>query len=306
MPELPDLVHIQKVLSASLPGDTVASVRVREPIVLRVAVPGGFAAALSGRTLTGVGRRGPFLVLGFDPLELIVHFMLAGRFRLREPGGPERRRPEDSAGAAEPSGAAQPGAAGRAPRALPGLCFSLRFASGRTLEYLDDKRMGKVYLVQAGDTKGIPGFASQGLDVLSADFTLEAFRRLASGRRQQVRVFLMDQTALSAIGNAYADEILFAARLHPKTGCHQLSADEVERLYRAVREVLAWGAGEVEAAGEPLEVKVRGHLKVRGRHGQPCPVCGTPIRRAGVLGHDAFYCPRCQATPQIRRPGIPW
>jgi formamidopyrimidine-DNA glycosylase len=165
--------------------------------------------------------------------------------------------------------------------------------------------MGKVYLSPAGSYSAIPGFLTQGLDVLSAGFTLEAFRALAAGRRQQVRVFLMDQGALSAIGNAYADEILFAARLHPKTGCHQLGAEEVERLYQAVREVLAWGAAEVEAAGEPLEVKVRGHLKVRNRRGQPCPACGTPIRRAGVLGYDAYYCPRCQATPQIRRPGIP-
>ena len=285
MPELPDLVHIEKVLRASLPGDTVAAVSVREPIVLRVAVPEGFAAALGGRTLRGVRRHGPFLVLSFPPLELIVHFMLAGRFRL--------------SGAGE----AVDGGSGRAAR---GLCFTLRFASGRTLEYLDDKRMGKVYLVGAGDTAGIPGFGTQGLDVLSEGFTLDALRALIAGRRQQVRVFLMDQSALSAIGNAYADEILFAARLHPKTGCHQLSAEEVERLYRAVREVLAWGAAEVEAAGEPLEAKVRGHLKVRNRKGEPCPVCGTPIRRAGVLGYDAFFCPRCQATPQIRPPGVKW
>jgi formamidopyrimidine-DNA glycosylase len=166
--------------------------------------------------------------------------------------------------------------------------------------------MGKVYLVAAGDTGGVPGYRTQGLDVLTAGFTLEAFRGLIAGRRQQVRVFLMDQTALSAIGNAYADEILFAARLHPKTGCHQLSGEEAERLFGSIREVLAWGSGQVEAAGEPLEAKVRGHLKVRNRKGEPCPVCGTPIRRAGVLGHDAFFCPRCQATPQIRPPAIPW
>jgi formamidopyrimidine-DNA glycosylase len=287
MPELPDLVHIEKVLRASLTGDTVAAVSVREPIVLRVAVPEGFAAALGGRTLRSVRRHGPFLALAFPPLELIVHFMLAGRFRLSE---------------ASEAGGGGAGRAQGASRDARGLCFTLRFASGRNLEYLDDKRMGKVYLVGAGDTGGIPGFGTQGLDVLSEEFTLEAFRGLAVGRRQQVRVFLMDQTALSAIGNAYADEILFAARLHPKTGCHQLSAEEVERLYHAVREVLAWGAAEVEAAGEPLEAKVRGHLKVRNRKGEPCPVCGTPIRRAGVLGYDAFFCPRCQATPQIRRP----
>ena len=279
MPELPDLVHIEKVLRASLPGETVAAVHVREPIVLRVAMAEGFAGALTGRTLRQVRRHGPFLVLGLPPLELVVHFMLAGRFRLSEAGPP---------------------------RASRGLCFTLVFDSGRSLQYLDDKRMGKVYLVPEGRYEGIPGFVGQGLDVLSEGFSPEAFRRLAAGRRQQVRVFLMDQTALSAIGNAYADEILFAARLHPKTGCHQLSDAEVERLYHAVREVLAWGAARVEEAGEPLEVKVRGHMKVRGRRGEPCPVCGTPIRRAGVLGHDAFFCPRCQATPQIRRPDIPW
>jgi formamidopyrimidine-DNA glycosylase len=295
MPELPDLLHIEKVLRVTLPGDTIVTVSVREPIVLRVAAPEGFAEALRGRTLASVRRKGPFLVLAFPPLELIVHFMLAGRFRLSEaPAGGGARGPQPG------------GKPGRASRGSLGLCFTLRFASGRELEYLDDKRMGKVYLGPEGNYDGIPGFLSQGLDVLSAQFSLKAFRALAAGSRQQVRVFLMDQTALSAIGNAYADEILFAARLHPKTGCHQLSAQEVERLYHAVREVLAWGESEVEAAGEPLEVKVRGHLKVRGRHGQPCLVCGTPIRRAGVLGQDAFFCPRCQATPQIRRPGVPW
>jgi len=286
MPELPDLVHTQKVLRASLSGDTDAEVGVHDPLVLRVGLPEGLAASLGGRTLQGVRRRGPFLVLSFPPVELIVHFMLAGRFRLTGEG--LRAGGRDSLGR------------GRA------LCFTLTFASGRTLQYLDDKRMGKVYLVRAGDTASIPGFETQGLDVLSTAFTLEAFRRLIAGRRQQVRVFLMDQGALSAVGNAYADEILFEARLHPKTSCHQLSAEEVERLYRAVGSVLAWGCAEVEAAGEPLEAKVRGHMKVRGRKGEPCPVCGTPIRRAGVLGHDAFFCPRCQATPQIRPPAIPW
>ncbi len=221
-------------------------------------------------------RHGPFLVLELPPYELIVHFMLAGRFRLE----------------AEPA------------RATRELCFALRFRSGRTLRYLDDKRMGKVYLVAKGEYNGIPGFATQGLDVLSPAFTLEAFRRLISGRRQQVRVFLMDQSTLSAVGNAYADEILFAARLHPKTPCHILGPEQVEGLYRAVREVLAWGIEQVERSGEPLEVKVRGHMKVRGRLGEPCPTCGTAIRRVGVLGHDAFFCPRCQ--PAARRSPIPW
>jgi formamidopyrimidine-DNA glycosylase len=278
MPELPDLVHIEKVLRAALPGRTVTAVQVREPVVLRVAVAGGFADALNGRTLERVRRHGPFLVLDLPPLELVVHFMLAGRFRL----GPESGRP------------------------ARGLCFTLELSGGGRrdyLDYLDDRRMGKVYLVARGEHDGIPGFSTQGVDVLSESFTLEAFRRMLAGRRQQVRVFLMDQSALSAIGNAYADEILFAARLHPKTPCHSLSVEQVEVLYQAIRDVLAWGIEEVERAGEALEVKVRGHLKVRGRLGEPCPVCGTTIRRVGVLGHDAFFCPHCQPA---RRSTIPW
>ena len=114
----------------------------------------------------------------------------------------------------------------------------------------------------------------------------------------------MDQALLSAIGNAYADEILFAARIHPKTPCSSLSADQRQTLFESIRSVMAWGIAEVEKAGHPVEVKVRDHMKVRNRKDQPCPVCGTTIRRAGVLGYDSFFCPQCQAASRPQR--IPW
>jgi formamidopyrimidine-DNA glycosylase len=114
----------------------------------------------------------------------------------------------------------------------------------------------------------------------------------------------MDQAALSAIGNAYADEILFAARIHPKTPCSALSAEQRRALYDSIRSVMAWGIAEVEKAAQPIDVKVRGHMKVRNRKDQPCPVCGGTIRRAGVLGYDAFYCPQCQLATKPQR--IPW
>ncbi|MBN1838246.1 MAG: hypothetical protein JW820_20475 [Spirochaetales bacterium] len=288
MPELPDLVHIEGRLSSVLPEREVKAVRVFEPVVLRIAVPGGFESALTGRGCTGVRRRGPFLVLGFPPYELIVHFMLAGRFALRAPAGL----------------GADPSASGVCKRRGKSHCFSLYFGKSLELAYLDDRRMGRVYLVTEGQSDGIPGFADQGVEVLSEAFTLAAFRELIRGRRQQVRVFLMDQSALSAIGNAYADEILFAARLHPKTPCHQLSAEDTERLYLSIGRVLREAVATVEAAGRPIEDKVRDHVKVRGRHGSPCPVCGTTIRRTGVRGYDSFFCPSCQPTV---RPGfVPW
>lgn len=286
MPELPDLVYIEKRLHPVVLDRIVRQVDVWEPIVLRVGAPGGFQKALSGKRITGLKRRGPFLVFAVPPLEMIIHFMLAGRFRL-EPGRTGiRGKPESER------------------RLSREHCFSLWLDDGAALHYLDPRRMGKVYLVPAGETGGIPGFDSQGRDVLSDQLTLEAFSQALEGRRQQVRVFLLDQSALSAIGNAYADEILFDARIHPKTACNGLTEEEIARLYGSVRAVLAWGILEVEKAALAIEVKVRDHLKVRNRGGQPCPVCGTTIRRVGVLGYDSFFCPKCQ--PSLRRQPVPW
>jgi formamidopyrimidine-DNA glycosylase len=184
------------------------------------------------------------------------------------------------------------------------LCFSLSLDNGDVLRYGDEKRMGKVYLTASGAYDSIPGFREQGVGILTSEFTLEKFESLIKGRRQQARVFIMDQAAISAIGNAYADEILFAARIHPKTSCSSLSAEQRRTLYESIRSVMAWGIAEVEKAAQPIETKVRDHMKVRNRKDEPCPVCGSTIRRAGVLGYDAFYCPKCQQAAKPQR--IPW
>ncbi len=277
MPELPDLVYIQKTLHPVLPGKAIAEVHITEPIVIRVLVPKKLEEALIGAKFKDVYRHGPFLGFTFDNrLEIVLHPMLAGRLKL----------------------AATPEKPGR------GRCFSLKMTDGMYLFYLDDKKMGKVYLIHAGDYQQIPKYLQQGVDILSPEFTLERFRDLIKSHRTQVRVFLMNQTALSAIGNAYADEILFDARLHPKTFCPQLTPHEVERLYHSIIAVMRWGIAEVEKAQQPIEVKVRDHVKVRNRKDQPCPRCGTIIRRVGVLGYDAFFCPTCQ--PPARQQFIEW
>ncbi len=292
MPELPDLQYIVKKLGPRILGRRIMEVTVKEPIVIRMLVPqaGGFVHALPGRTLDGLARRGPFLVFTLsEGLQLIVHCMLAGRLQIA--------------------------AAGEKP--VPRVCFALRLegssagaGAGGTahpvewLRYADEKKMGKVYLTPAGSWEQIPGFREQGVDILSAEFTFERFERLIEGRRHQARVFLMDQAALSAIGNAYADEILFAAGIHPKTACSSLSPQERWKLYDGIRSVMEWGIEEVEKAAQPIEVKVREHVRVRNRKDEPCPVCGSTIRRVGVLGYDSFYCPKCQ--PATRKQAISW
>jgi formamidopyrimidine-DNA glycosylase len=282
VPELPDLQYIVASLGPRIAGRRITGANVKEPVVIRTllaspdGLPLGFASALEGRIVAGLRRHGPFLSFEMDGRLLVIHCMLTGRLQL----------------------------AARAERPLAHLCFSLSLDDGSRLSYGDEKRMGKVYVTSPGSTAAIPGFDTQGIDVVSDAFTFEAFEALIRGRRRQARVFLMDQASLSAIGNAYADEILFAAGIHPKTPCSALTAEERRRLYDSIRSVLAWGIAEVRKAGQPIEVKVRDHMKVRNRKDQPCPACGATIRRAGVLGYDSFFCPRCQ--PAKKPQGIPW
>jgi formamidopyrimidine-DNA glycosylase len=163
--------------------------------------------------------------------------------------------------------------------------------------------MGKAYVIEAGRWDHVPGLAAIGVDVLDARaFTRAAFRALVKKRKDQVKVFLMDKSALDALGNAYADEVLWEARIHPKTFARSLDDEEIDRLHDAVASVLGAARDEVARRAPPLDEKVRDFLKVRNRHGAPCPRCATKIRKAGVHGHDAFYCPECQ--PDERRSAL--
>lgn len=278
MPELPDLMYLQKRLNEFLPGQEITAVEIAEPIILRMLLPGDFAQTLVGAQFQTVKRHGPFLTFPLsNDAELVVHPMLAGRFHWH-------------AAMAKP----------------PQACaLTLQCApSGHAFHYSDDKKMGKVYLTQRGAYKQIPRFNEQSPELLSPDFTLEYFKAQLKKSRKQVRVLIMDQTVVSCIGNAYADEILFAAGIHPKTFCYQLAEEEIAKLHEKIIAVMQWGIAEVEAAAQSIEVKVRGHVNVRNRKDQPCPQCGTKIRRAGVLGYDAFFCPACQ--PLKRNQFIDW
>jgi formamidopyrimidine-DNA glycosylase len=174
------------------------------------------------------------------------------------------------------------------------LGLALAFEDAPELQYLDDKRMGKVYVARAADENTIPIYGQLGADVLSPAFTRDALAGLIGKRRDQVRAFLMDKRALASIGNAYADEILFAAGLHPKTFCNKLAPTDIDALHVAIGRVLIDAIAEIRKRDEPIEVKVRDFLKVRGRDGKPCLVCGTILRAVRVGDGDACFCPHCQ------------
>jgi len=287
MPELPDLLHILQRLRDRLLGRVVARERVREPVVLRCTVPGNLSLLL-GRRLEEIGRHAHFLVFRFEGLDLAVNPMLAGRFRLAAPD----ERDEAALIFALAFHSTEVGERVPSSSAAPDL----------ELRYRDDKKMGKAYLTAPGDWKAIPGAEAGGVDILSREFTAERLVSLLRHRRDQVRVFLLDKRALDSLGNAYADEVLFEARIHPKTPCRRLTHDDALRLHAAIVDVMREATDEVARRDQPIDVKVRDFLKVRLK--TICPRCGSKIRKAGVRSMDAYFCPRCQ--PAVRPGVIDW
>lgn len=275
MPERPDLDYFVPVLAKELRGAVVSQVRVRKPVVLRVAVVDPLDEAIIGATIGEVTRRAHFVLFDLGKREVVVSPMLAGRFTIARVGDKD---PGD-------------------------LAVALSFQDGRELRYRDDVQMGKFYVIDKGDWRQVPGLEHIGVDVLDAKkFTRKVFRGIARQRRDQVKVFLMDKTALDAMGNAYADEVLFAAGIHPKTMVKKLSDEDLDRLHDAIVDVLGAARAEIAKRKPPIDEKLRDFLKVRNKHGAPCPRCGGKIRKAGVHGHDAFFCPDCQ--PETRKSAI--
>ena len=274
MAERPDLEYAVTLLQQHLRQRRIVSVSVAKPIVLRVAVKGDAPTLLKDQVFATVERRAHFVVFGFaEPqLQMIIAPMLAGRFVFAE-----GKLPRDTA-------------------------VSWTLDDDRVLVYRDDVQMGKVYIIERGAWQVVPGLEKVGIDVLSKAFTPAKLIELAKKRRDQVRVFLMDKSALDAFGNAYADEALWEAQVHPKTMVNKLTAEDLERLHRGIVTVMRNAVDTVKEKQPPLDEKLRDFLKVRNRHGEKCPRCGDTIRRAGVHGHDTFFCPTCQ--PETRKTGI--
>lgn len=278
MPELPDLLYITRYLQRQILNRRIVSASVHQPVVIRNIIGEPVEGVLRDLFFTRIDFHGPFLRFTLSSMvEIVVNLMLAGRVQHQKKGD----------------------------HPLGFKLLALKLDDGTWLNICDEQKMAKIYLVHPGDYAGITGFADQGVDIRSQEFTEAYFLQLAARHsRKQVRVFINDHAALSSIGNAYADEILFEAKIHPKTIVASLSAGERAALYRAIGSVMQYGIDRVAGAAQPIHQKVRDHMKVRNRQGHPCPVCGTKVRREGVHGYDVFFCPTCQ--PVKRKVFIDW
>jgi len=267
MPELPDLTVYREALAARILGQTLLHVRVRNPFVLRTAVPP--IAEAEGRRVVGLRRLGKRIVLALeDGRFLVLHLMVAGRLRWL--------------------------AAGKAPPARITLA-SFEFERG-TLAFTEagTKRRASLHLVHG--EAALAAFDAGGLDVMSASD--EDFRARLLRENHTLKRALTEPRLFSGIGNAYSDEILHRARLSPLTLTQKLDDGKIARLFKATRDVLAeWTARlRAEAAGEfPQRVTAfRPEMAVHGRFGQPCPACGAPVQRIVYAENESNYCARCQ------------
>ena len=271
MPEWPDLHVLRSRIEKAVGGKRVTAVRVHDPLVLRATRP--LDEALAGRTLTAVAHRGRFLAFTFDDgTRVVVNPMLSGLFDLLPP----------------------------ATKIRPTTAFAVTFEGDVDLRYRDDTRMGKVYLLAAGapDTD-VPGYSDQGVEAGALAWSADEFAKRAKATRRELRNLLMDDQLIAGIGNAYADEIHWAAKLHPKRRVATLDPGELDRLRGALHATLERAAEIVESELPPeLGKKIRGHMNVRGRAGEPCPRCGAKIVRTRHGLDEMYVCPKCQPPPK--------
>ena len=284
MPELPEVETVRTGLSAHVAGRRIDRVEVTHARAIRRHEPGAehFVKALAGRVITGVRRRGKYLWLPLDDGDAIIaHLGMSGQFRLATTGTPDEKH----------------------------LRIRFTFADGDPeLRFVDQRTFGGLSLSPGGAElpAEIAHIARDPMDPLFDD---AAFVAAVRARHTQIKRALLDQSLISGVGNIYADEALWRARLHGERATATLRAVTLRQLLADVREVL----GEALAAGgtsfDALYVNVNGEsgyfdrsLHAYGREGQPCDRCGTPIRRESFMNRSSYSCPHCQPRPRTARP----
>jgi formamidopyrimidine-DNA glycosylase len=275
MPELPEVETIVRGLREPLVGRQFTGVRVGwEKLIARPSA-GEFRRGLVGQRILGVKRRGKYLIFVLSGGgSLIVHLRMTGRLSVKNCDDTLDKHDH--------------------------LIFELD--DGRELRFNNVRKLGRVYLVD--DEDEIVG--KLGPEPLDDNFTSADFAALLSARRGMIKPLLLNQRFVAGVGNIYADEALFAARIHPERKADTLTAEEIEALYHAIRLVLQQGienSGTTLSAYRDAEGREGGnqeHLRVFRRTGHPCPHCGTPIERTVVGGRGTYFCPKCQ-KPALER-----
>jgi formamidopyrimidine-DNA glycosylase len=254
-------------------GETIRRCEVRLPRLITCPNCDEYCRMLTGSTVEGVSRRGKYLIFSLDkPYEWIVHLGMSGSLRLSEEGSEEPKHTH----------------------------ILLHLSPPLLLRYVDPRTFGESAVVPTGDYRAIKGLASMGPEPLERSFTPAVLKEILK-RTTKIKPLLMDQSRIAGIGNIYSDEILFQAGIEPLRPANSLDDREVERLFKAIREVLKVAIRKrgssvddfVDLEGRPGRYQLS-HL-VYGREGEPCIRCGKLIRRRKIGGRSSYYCPGCQS-----------
>lgn len=276
MPELPEVETVRRTLSDPLVGRRIERVRLAQfPGVIGDGPPDRFAALVCGRTVTGCRRRAKYLLLDLDDgTVLVVHLRMTGQLGVERAGAPPLRFEH----------------------------LALELDDGSELRFADQRKFGRVLHLEAEAARALE--ARFGPEPLESGFTAAWLERALARRPGKLKSVLLDQDVVAGLGNIYADEALFRARLHPERPANGLSPEEVRRLHRALRAVLSEGithrgttfSSYRDASGR--EGENQRNLRVYGQGGRgDCPRCGYPLERTVVGGRGTSFCPRCQRMP---------
>jgi formamidopyrimidine-DNA glycosylase len=299
VPELPEVEVVRRGLERWVAGRTVAAVEVHHPRAVRRHLEGvdHFVAALTGRTLTAAHRRGKYLWLPLAEVDgtpagqaLVAHLGMSGQLLVEKPSQPDETH----------------------------LRARVTFTDGgRQLRFVDQRTFGGLAVEDLGGGAGAgdavadgvpPRLAHIAIDPLDEAFDVDAFSAALRRRRTEVKRALLDQTLIGGVGNIYADESLWRARLHGNRPTDRLTRAQVADLLEGVRDVLTESLAQGGTSFDSLYVDVNGqsgyfsrHLAVYGQADRPCPRCGTPIVRESFMNRSSYSCPSCQPRPRARR-----
>jgi formamidopyrimidine-DNA glycosylase len=298
MPELPEVETVCRQLDPELSGRKIEALEVLDPRWCRPMAPKKLETAVARATIEGLGRRGKYLLLALDgERTLVMHLRMTGNLVLVE--GEEKLDPSEGRRLYE------------AERSVSERHLRARFSldDGRRVWFTDPRRFGEAFLID--NAKLGERFGKLGVEPLSHAFTPEALGMMAAGRTAPLKSFLLDQSGVAGVGNIYADEALFRARLHPLSPAGSMKPEHLVALRDAVRAALEAGINGGGASiddyrdGRGEKGTMQNEFLVHTREGEPCPRCDGTIVRIVVSGRSTYYCPSCQVRlrkkPRRRR-----
>ena len=276
MPELPEVETIRSRLAPALAGRRFERVEISDSRLTRPVPPDAVADALEGERVADVRRRGKYLVVVFESgRHLLVHLRMTGNVLHPAPEG----RKDD-----------------------PHVRAVVRLDDGSDVLYRDVRRFGTWDLLEPGELDAYFAARRLGVEPLGRSFTAATLARALAGRKAPVKAALLDQRAAAGIGNIYADEALWYARIHPLTPAGHLPEEQIAALREGVRSALRLGIRRQGATlrdyrgADGSRGSMQDEFRVYGREGEPCERCGTPIVKTRVAGRGTWFCPVCQPS----------